>query len=96
MYKNISLYGPNIVATEFDEWKRHRRIAAPSFSERNNRLVYEETTRITMELFESWSASGEMMKVDDAVTVTSRLALMVISAAGQYANPVCLPFTMEF
>lgn len=84
MYKSTSLYGTNVVATEFDEWKRHRRIVAPSFNERNNRLVYEETARISMELLDVWSANGEneTFKVDNVVTFTSRLALMVISAAG--------------
>ncbi|KIM26472.1 hypothetical protein M408DRAFT_193558 [Serendipita vermifera MAFF 305830] len=84
MYIAASLYGPNLVASESDEWKRHRKIAAPSFSERNNRLVYDETTRITTEIFESWSnkGGGETVKVDNALTLTSKLALMVISAAG--------------
>ncbi|KIM26467.1 hypothetical protein M408DRAFT_72781 [Serendipita vermifera MAFF 305830] len=86
MYKTISVYGPNIVATEFDEWKRHRRIAAPSFSEKNNRLVCEETSRITTELFNVWSATEQdgIIIIDDMLSFTSRLALMVISAAGNY------------
>lgn len=84
MYKAISMYGPNIVSAEFDEWKRHRRIAAPSFSEKNNRLVYEETARLTIELFDHWTADENgVVKVDNVVTFTSRLALMVISAAGE-------------
>lgn len=85
MYKAVSIYGPNLVSTEFDEWKRHRRIVAPSFSEKNNRLVYDETTRIVGELFDSWDAAATAdgtVKVDNAVAITSRLALMVISAAG--------------
>lgn len=84
MYEAISLYGPNVDSTEFNEWKRHRRIAAPSFNERNSRLVFEETTRIVGELFDIWSSKGdgETVKIDNMVTVTSRLALMVISAAG--------------
>lgn len=84
MYKIVSIFGPNIVASEFDEWKRHRRIAAPSFSEKNNRLVYEETTRIVAELFQFWSenGNGRVVKVENAVDLTSNLALMVISSAG--------------
>jgi len=84
VYKSLSLFGPNIVASEFDEWKRHRKVAAPSFNEKNNRLVYEETTRIVRELFQSWSADGggRVVKVENVVELTSTLALMVISAAG--------------
>jgi cytochrome P450 len=86
MYKSVSIFGPNIVASEFDEWKRHRRIAAPSFSEKNNRLVYEETTRIVTELFQLWSenGNGRVVEVENAVHLTSNLALMVISSAGEY------------
>lgn len=84
MYKTISLYGPNIVAMESDEWKRHRRVVAPSFNEKNNRLVYEETARITTEMFDYWSNESKEVKVDNITTLTSRLALMVISAAGEY------------
>jgi cytochrome P450 len=85
MYRALSLFGPNIVASEFDEWKRHRHIVARSFSEKNNRLVYEETTRIVTELFQFWSVNGdgEVVKVENVVDVTSDLALMVISAAGE-------------
>jgi cytochrome P450 len=83
-YRFIALYGPNIVTTEQDDWKRHRRIAAPSFNERNNRLVFEETTNIVNELFEFWSKQfgPGPVKLDDAVDMTAKLALMVISSAG--------------
>ena len=33
LYGSLSLYGPNIVASENDAWKRYRRICSPSFSE---------------------------------------------------------------
>jgi cytochrome P450 len=80
----MNIFGQNIVSTEYDDWKRHRRTAAPSFSERNNRLVFEETTRVVDELFAFWSnkhANGPV-HIDDFVDVTTRLALMVISSAG--------------
>jgi cytochrome P450 len=33
LYKVLDLYGPNLVTTENEEWRVHRKIAAPSFSE---------------------------------------------------------------
>ncbi|PVF98540.1 hypothetical protein CPB86DRAFT_357511 [Serendipita vermifera] len=83
-YTSIAVFGPNIVTTEFDDWKRHRRISAPSFSERNNRLVFDATSEIVNELFEHWSKQfgTGAVKLDDAVETTAKLALMVISAAG--------------
>jgi hypothetical protein len=45
-YKMLSFFGSNIVTTEFDEWKRHRKIAAPSFSE--------------VATFDSWTFSNRL------------------------------------
>lgn len=33
LYEAVSFFGSNIVATEGDIWKKHRKIAAPAFSE---------------------------------------------------------------
>ena len=32
-YKVISFYGPNIIVSEHEEWKKYKKIAAPAFSE---------------------------------------------------------------
>lgn len=32
-YAALTLYGPNIVASEDEQWKRYRKVSAPSFSE---------------------------------------------------------------
>ena len=32
-YKVLSFYGPNIVVSEHEEWKKYKKIAAPAFSE---------------------------------------------------------------
>lgn len=84
MYKTVSILGPNIVGSEFGEWKRYRRIATPSFGERFNKLAHEETTRITASLFQFWSANGEgdVVKVENVVDVFVELGLMVVSGAG--------------
>ncbi|OSX59381.1 hypothetical protein POSPLADRAFT_1059568 [Postia placenta MAD-698-R-SB12] len=80
-YEGINVYGHNIVGTEADEWKRHRKITAPSFSERNNRLVWDETIGIVQELCEDvWGGKDHV--VENIVDVTIPLALFVIGAAG--------------
>ena len=35
-YAVLNLFGSNIVTTNGQHWRAHRRIAAPSFNERNN------------------------------------------------------------
>jgi len=32
-YVVLNFFGKNILTADFDEWKRHRKIAAPAFSE---------------------------------------------------------------
>lgn len=32
-YQVLTFFGNNIVTSEFDEWKQHRKIAAPAFNE---------------------------------------------------------------
>jgi hypothetical protein len=84
MFEVITIYGPNLIAAEFDEWKRHRRIAGPSFSDMNNKLVHEETTQLTTDLLNRWSADGgEVVNIEHAVTFTSRLTVMITTIAGE-------------
>lgn len=84
MYRAIAIYGTNVVTSESEEWKLHRRITAPSFNERNNRLVFEESTKIISDLFALWERKhgGGIVTVDDIGELTTQFALMVIAAAG--------------
>ena len=100
MFKVVKIYGDNVVSTEHDEvgvsvferkslthlrqWKRHRKIGAPAFSERNNSMVHRETTRIVLNLFEAWKSEGmiDVVIVSNMADVTVELALQVIAAAG--------------
>ncbi|KAI0048917.1 cytochrome P450 [Auriscalpium vulgare] len=80
-YKFLQLFGGNIVASEGDEWKRYRKIAAPAFSERNNKLVWDETVLIMEDLFKNvWH--DESVTLDHALDITLPIALFVIGVAG--------------
>ena len=105
-YTTLSLFGRNIVASEHDEWRKHRKVASPAFSERNSVLVFQETTRIVMDLFQMWEQQGKVIAIPDMTNTTFELALQVIaSAAFGYSiawkdedkvpeghRMVCLPF----
>jgi hypothetical protein len=56
------------------------------FGEHNNRLVWQETCRAVLELFEYWNEQGGGMRVDvpHVLDITRELTLMVISFAGMY------------
>ncbi|KIP06369.1 hypothetical protein PHLGIDRAFT_515467 [Phlebiopsis gigantea 11061_1 CR5-6] len=81
-YNELRLYGGNIIASEGDEWKRHRKVSAPAFSERNNRLVWEETVKIMTDLFDNVWGEKEKVVYDNALDMTLPIALFVIAVAG--------------
>jgi len=81
-YKVLSVFGPNIVASVGEEWKKYRKITAPAFSERNNKLVWDETIQIMNDLFDNvWGDKSEII-VDHCVDITLPIALFVIGVAG--------------
>jgi len=82
LYTALSVFGRNVVASEGEEWKRYRTITAPAFSERNTRLVWDETIRIMFDLFDNvWGDSPEVV-LDHCVDITLPIALFVIGVAG--------------
>ena len=86
VYKMVDMYGPSILTLETDDWKRHRKIVAPAFSEKSNALVWEESLRQAQGMVGSWSRihgyTTSLMVVKDTSEDTQMLALHVISSAG--------------
>ncbi|KAF5353914.1 hypothetical protein D9756_007134 [Leucocoprinus leucothites] len=72
LYVVLSFFGYNIVASEGEDWKRYRKISAPAFSERNNKLVWDETVALMNDLLD------DVWKNQQEIT----FALFVISTAG--------------
>ncbi|KAI9050141.1 hypothetical protein LZ554_006282 [Drepanopeziza brunnea f. sp. 'monogermtubi'] len=85
-YKIVDLFGKSILTQEGAEWKRHRKIVGPSFSERSNRLVFEESVRQAEGMMKLWAGkggnTGAVMKLSGMAEVAATLSLHVISAAG--------------
>ncbi|KAI0052106.1 cytochrome P450 [Auriscalpium vulgare] len=80
-YKVLTMFGGNIVASEGAEWKKYRKISAPAFSEKNNKLVWDETVLIMEDLFKNiWH--DDTITVDHALDITLPIALFVIGVAG--------------
>lgn len=86
LYAIVDIFGPSILTTEGEEWKRHRKIVAPAFSEKSNSLVWKESLRQGLGMIDVWSKlSGnvpEIMKVGDTAPYIATMALHVICAAG--------------
>ncbi|TFK44816.1 cytochrome P450 [Crucibulum laeve] len=81
-YTVLSFFGRNIVASEFEEWKKYRKISAPAFSDRNNKLVWDEAVRIMDDLFHTVWAGKETVTIEHCIDITVPIALFVIGAAG--------------
>ncbi|KAF8161201.1 cytochrome P450 [Crassisporium funariophilum] len=81
-YSSLTFFGRNIVASEGEEWKKYRKISAPAFSDRNNKLVWDETVKIMDGLFNDLWAGRDVISVDHAVDITLPIALFVIGVAG--------------
>lgn len=86
IYAIVDIFGTSILTTEGEEWKRHRKIVAPAFSEKSNTVVWKETLRQTDGMVSVWSKlSGNEpgnMKVKDTAPYTATMALHIICAAG--------------
>lgn len=81
-YVILTFFGKNIIASEGNEWKRYRKIITPAFSERNNRLVWDATTQIMLDLFDTMWDGQEEVVVNHSVDLTLPITLFVIGAAG--------------
>jgi cytochrome P450 len=85
-YALLNLFGKNMLSSEGEDWKRHRKIVAPSFSDKSNALVWEESIRQMNGLIKLWARTAgntmDDMKVANLDPEWSLLALHVICAAG--------------
>ncbi|KAL1946308.1 hypothetical protein VTO73DRAFT_15435 [Trametes versicolor] len=80
-YALLATFGTNILVTEGEEWKRQRKIAAPAFSERNNKLVWDESFRIVDDMFKNVWQNKDVIELDHVMDLTVPITLMVIGAA---------------
>jgi len=70
------------VTCEGEEWKKYRKICAPTFSDRNNKLVWDETVKIMDGLFNEVWAGKDVISLDHTHEITLAITLFVIGIAG--------------
>jgi len=80
-YKILDIFGRNILSTEGADWKQHRKVTAPGFNEKNNVLVFAESTKQTRGMLRKWLDEGDITH-EDLPTDTMRLTLHVITKIG--------------
>lgn len=83
MYDALNIYGTNVLSTEGQVWKRHRKITSGPFNEKTNRIVFAESLRQTQALIDFWiGEKGESLPIHTVAEDTLRLSLQVISQVG--------------
>ena len=84
IYGSLNIYGKNVVTTEGQEWRHHRKITSPPFAEKNNHLVWSETLHQAQAMTQSWmgESNDKTQTVNSIAEDTMKLSLNIISRAG--------------
>lgn len=53
-FKVLDIYGKSLATTEGADWNRHRKVAAVTFTEKNNELVWRESLKEGRQMLEYW------------------------------------------
>ncbi|KAK9894986.1 cytochrome P450 [Cystobasidium minutum MCA 4210] len=102
LYRILSIYGENVLITEGDEWKKHRKIVAPAFSEDTYILDWAVATGVTKHWLASLdkkaAASKDSIAVEEDVNkfclhltlsiLTNTAFGVPIASPGQEPDPV--------
>lgn len=84
VYESLKIYGNNIVTSEGQLWRHHRKITSPPFSEKNNHLVWAESLAQTEAMVKAWKLGidGRSNTIHTVADDAMRLSLHIISRAG--------------
>ncbi|KAF8919333.1 cytochrome P450 [Mucidula mucida] len=82
LYEPVTFFGPNILAAEGLDWKRYKKICAPAFSERNMKMVWDESLRTMNEYFDHIQSNGDGISVDNFRQEAVQVTIRVIASAG--------------
>jgi cytochrome P450 len=84
LYSSVDVFGKNVVSVEGANWRHHRKITSPPFSEKNNQVVWEESLSQAQSMMTEWTGkdSNDSGTVWSVASETMRLALHIISRAG--------------
>lgn len=84
------MLGDNVVSTEGDMWRRHRRITAPAFNNTTYRNVWDTTVRVYDEMIaaEGWEGVSETKPVNFS-DITHKVSLVYFRQVGTHSD-ACL------
>lgn len=74
----VNVYGKNLSTVDDDEWKKHRKITAITFTEKNNELVWRQALAQARGMFDYWL---QQPSVNTLAHDTKVFSLNVLAAA---------------
>lgn len=75
----LDVFGPNISTVHGADWQRQRKATATAFTEKSNRMVWDESLQQAQQMLAFWKNTGE---VRTTAKDTRMLALDVLVSAG--------------
>jgi len=78
--QGVRQYGDNIFSSNGDEWRRHRRILGPAFSNETYQMVWEETSGLYHEMTaaEGWE-DKQQLDIPSLSTISSKFTLTILA-----------------
>ncbi|KAL5431202.1 hypothetical protein PMIN07_009928 [Paraphaeosphaeria minitans] len=77
-FELLNVYGKNLATTDDEEWQKHRKITAITFTERNNELVWKQSISQARGMIEYWL---KHQHVNTTADDTKMFTLNVLAAA---------------
>lgn len=81
LWAMLNCFGPNVITATGEDWRRHRKVTAAAFTEKTNRLAWDEALRQAGQVLSYWTAVGSK-----GVKTTPRdcktVALNILVSAG--------------
>ncbi|KAI1331422.1 cytochrome P450 [Xylariaceae sp. FL0255] len=81
-YKILQSFGTNVLTTEGQVWRLHRKITSSSFNEKNAALIFRESIEQTQGMMAYWLEKQKKGIIKSVEHDTMTLALNIISYAG--------------
>ncbi|KAF2242602.1 cytochrome P450 monooxygenase-like protein [Trematosphaeria pertusa] len=53
-FEVLNIYGKNLATSQGEDWNRHRKVSAATFTEKNHELVWRESLKVGRQMLEYW------------------------------------------
>lgn len=84
LWAMLNCFGPNVITATGEDWRRHRKVTAAAFTERTNRLAWDEALRQAGQVLDYWKAAGpEGVKTTPRDCKTVALNILVSAGLGR-------------